>query len=54
MQALVSVREARFTALGIGSMAEYRSRRDAGEIADPSGDVFLVIDGWSSFRAEFD
>ncbi|MEW2481494.1 type VII secretion protein EccCb [Mycobacterium sp. NPDC049093] len=54
MQALVSAREARFTALGIGSMAECRTRRDSGQIADPSGDVFLVIDGWSTFRAEFD
>lgn len=54
MQTLVSAREARFTALGIGSMAEYRARRDAGEIDDPWGDVFLIVDGWSTFRAEFD
>ncbi|WP_454793383.1 type VII secretion protein EccCb [Mycolicibacterium lutetiense] len=54
MQALVNAREARFTALGIGSMAEYRTRRDAGEVDDPRGDVFLIIDGWSTFRAEFD
>ncbi|WP_166902766.1 type VII secretion protein EccCb [Mycobacterium sp. DL440] len=54
MHTLVNDREARFTALGIGSMADYRARRDAGEIDDPRGDVFLIIDGWSTFRAEFD
>ncbi|MBP2453908.1 type VII secretion protein EccCb [Mycolicibacterium lutetiense] len=54
MQALVNVREARFVALGIGSMAEYRTRRAAGVIDDPWGDVFVIIDGWSTFRTEFD
>lgn len=54
LHALVSIREARFTALGIGSMAEYRARRRAGEIDDPFGDVFLIVDGWSTFRGEFD
>ena len=39
MQVLVNVREA---------------RRAAGEIDDPWGDVFLIIDGWPTFRAEFD
>lgn len=52
--ALVSIREARFTALGIGSMAEYRARRRTGEIDDPYGDVFLIVDGWSTFRGQFE
>lgn len=54
LHALVSVREARFTALGIGSMAEYRTRRAAGDIDDPYGDVFLMIDGWATFRGDYD
>ncbi|MFV8053650.1 type VII secretion protein EccCa [Mycobacterium sp. 48b] len=54
LQTLVSTREARFTALGIGSMAEYRIRRAAGDIDDPFGDVFLIIDGWATFRGELD
>ncbi len=44
-------RERRFGELGIVSMAEYRRRRDS---TDPFGDVFLVIDGWSAFCAEFE
>ena len=36
-------------------MAEYRARRAAGELADQRfGDVFLVVDGWSALRAEFE
>ncbi|OMB78565.1 type VII secretion protein EccC [Mycolicibacterium conceptionense] len=54
LQALVGAREARFTALGVGSIAEYRARRRAGEFDDPFGDVFLVIDGWSTFRGEYE
>lgn len=54
LHALVGAREARFTAFGVGSMAEYRARRRDGDIDDPFGDVFLVIDGWSTFRAAFE
>lgn len=54
LHGLVSVREARFTALGVGSMAEYRDRRRAGDIEDPFGDVFLIIDGWATFRGDFE
>ncbi|MGH3825455.1 MAG: type VII secretion protein EccCb, partial [Pseudonocardiaceae bacterium] len=52
---LLATREQRFRTLGIDSMAEYRARKQRGEHAeDPFGDVFLVIDGWHSFRQEFD
>lgn len=54
LHAVVSAREARFTALGIGSMAEYRARRGHEGLDDPLGDVFLVIDGWSTFRGDFE
>lgn len=52
---LLSARERRFRDLGLDSMAEFRARKRRGEIPDdPFGDVFLVVDGWMSFRQEFD
>ncbi|HJT02751.1 MAG TPA: type VII secretion protein EccCa [Pseudonocardiaceae bacterium] len=55
VSSLLAAREQRFRSLGIDSMAAYRARRQRGELAeDPFGDVFLVIDGWHSFRQEFD
>lgn len=53
--ALLADRERFFLDQGIDSMATYRRRRAAGEFADqPQGDVFLVIDGWSTVRQDFD
>ena len=56
LTAIVRGRERRFRDAGIDSMTEFRARRRAGEHAgtDAHGDVFLVIDGWASFRAEFE
>ena len=57
MESVLRTREARFRRLGIDSVADYRLRRAAGdpEVADdPYGDVFLVVDGWSTLRQEFD
>ncbi|HLL65681.1 MAG TPA: type VII secretion protein EccCa [Micromonosporaceae bacterium] len=59
---LLAERERRFAALGVDSMATYRKRRAAtaagatvSAVADDRwGDVFLVIDGWSTLRGEFD
>ncbi|WP_217142990.1 type VII secretion protein EccCa [Streptomyces sp. AC627_RSS907] len=52
---LLEHREKFFLAHGIDSMPSYRRRRAAGEFADePHGDVFLVIDGWSTVRQDFD
>ena len=54
--ALVQRREALFAELGVESIAEYRRRRDGGDLAghqDPYGDVFLVIDGWATLRQDF-
>ena len=53
---LLADRERRFADLGIESMAAYRKRRAAGgaTINDPFGDVFLIIDGWSTFKKEFE
>ncbi|WP_306360384.1 type VII secretion protein EccCa [Nocardia sp. CC227C] len=64
--ALLRQREERFRALGIESIHEFRKRKaalhrlpEAEQATDPLsedefGDVFLVIDGWSTIRAEFD
>jgi S-DNA-T family DNA segregation ATPase FtsK/SpoIIIE len=55
VSSVLVTREQRFRSLGIDSMADYRARRQRGELpADLFGDVFLVIDGWHSFRQEFD
>ncbi|MEH3154404.1 MAG: type VII secretion protein EccCa [Gordonia paraffinivorans] len=50
-------REARFRDLGIDSMQEFRRRRASGDpsVADERfGDVFLVVDGWATIRAEYE
>ncbi|TWF74024.1 S-DNA-T family DNA segregation ATPase FtsK/SpoIIIE [Streptomyces capillispiralis] len=53
--ALLAHRERFFLEHGIDSMASLRRRRAAGEFPDePYGDVFLVIDGWSTVRQDFD
>ncbi|WP_275957438.1 type VII secretion protein EccCa [[Mycobacterium] fortunisiensis] len=54
LTALVSARATRFGALGVDSMPEYRRLREAGDIDDPFGDVFLLIDGWATLRTEFE
>ncbi len=54
VQGVVDRREAYFRANGIDSIETYRSRRTAGRADDGYGDVFLVIDGWSTLRADFD
>jgi ESX secretion system protein EccC len=51
---IVDRREAWFRANGIDSIETYRSRRAAGRADDGYGDVFLVVDGWSTLRADFD
>ncbi|GAA3057071.1 type VII secretion protein EccCa [Actinokineospora globicatena] len=55
VKGILSEREKLFAEHGIESMAAYRERRAAGEFADdPHGDVFLVVDGWGSLRADFE
>ncbi|MEV7984844.1 type VII secretion protein EccCa [Micromonospora sp. NPDC085948] len=59
MSTVLADRERRFAELGVESMAAYRQRRAAAPTtsqlgADPFGDVFLVIDGWSTVRGEYD
>ncbi|AEW96872.1 MULTISPECIES: type VII secretion protein EccC [Streptomycetaceae] len=48
-------RELLFRREGIDSMTTYRKRRAAGELpGEPWGDVFLVIDGWNTLKADFE
>ena len=54
VQGVVDRREAYFRANGIDSIETYRARRAAGRADDGYGDVFLVVDGWSTLRADFD
>ncbi|MFF9347602.1 type VII secretion protein EccCa [Streptomyces sp. NPDC014734] len=50
---LLNRRELFFQEQGIDSMATYRKRRAAGQYPDqPFGDVFLVVDGWSTVRSD--
>lgn len=56
MKGVLRQREAMFKQYRVGSMAAYREMRDDANhplAADPFGDVFLVIDGWPAFVAEF-
>ncbi|MFI5805552.1 type VII secretion protein EccCa [Streptomyces sp. NPDC051561] len=54
---VLTEREEYFRAAGIDSVATYRKLRARGEISadeQPWGDVFLLIDGWGSFRTEYE
>ncbi|HEV8557094.1 MAG TPA: type VII secretion protein EccCa [Actinophytocola sp.] len=52
---LLDHRETVFTRDRVESMAAYRRAKAGGRFAeDPYGDVFLVIDGWQSFRTEYE
>ena len=51
---IVDARELYFRTNGIDSIETYRQRRAQGRADDGYGDIFLVVDGWSTVRAEFD
>ena len=60
LESVLRRRESAFRRLGVGCFAEYRLLRgakpapDDPDVADPYGEVFLVIDGWTTLRQEFD
>ncbi|WP_370384331.1 type VII secretion protein EccCa [Catenulispora sp. GAS73] len=55
VRGILQQREARFAEHGVDGMAAYRRARRSGRFADdPFGDVFLVVDGWSTLRSEFE
>ncbi|RKT56743.1 type VII secretion protein EccCa [Saccharothrix australiensis] len=47
-------REATFAEHGVESIGAYRAMCARGEVDDPHGDVFLVVDGWFSLRQDYD
>lgn len=56
VKAVLRQRERTFKEFRVGSIAAYRQMRQDpshAAAADPFGDVFLVIDGWPAFVAEF-
>lgn len=56
VKAVLRQREQTFKQYRVGSVADYRQMRDDPNnpaSADRFGDVFLVIDGWPAFSAEF-
>ncbi|MEV5957692.1 type VII secretion protein EccCa [Streptomyces sp. NPDC051987] len=55
LTSLLEAREASFALHQIDSMAAYREARRTGQVTgDRFGDVFLVVDGWTTVRQEFD
>ena len=54
VRGIVDARERYFRAHGIDSIETYRRRRAEGRVDDGYGDVFLVVDGWPTVRAEFE
>ena len=54
IKGIVDRRESYFREHGIDSIETYRRRRAEGKVDDGYGDVFLVVDGWPTVRAEFD
>ncbi len=52
---LLTERERSFAEHGIPNMAAYRQLRATGRFSeDPHGDVFLIVDGWFTFKQEFE
>jgi DNA segregation ATPase FtsK/SpoIIIE, S-DNA-T family len=51
---LITRRERIFAELGIDGMPTYRQLRARRQVDDPFGDVFLVVDGWASVRADYE
>ena len=47
-------REAAFARLSIESMAECRHRNNRGETEGAFADLFLIVDGWATFRRDFE
>ncbi|MFC7843044.1 type VII secretion protein EccCa [Streptomyces sp. NPDC057382] len=52
---ILNRRERFFRSHGIDSIATYRRRRAAGDLpGEVWGDVFLVVDGWGTFRNDYE
>ncbi|GAA3042344.1 hypothetical protein GCM10020000_21620 [Streptomyces olivoverticillatus] len=52
---ILNQREAYFRDHNIDSITTYRRLRAAGNLPDqPWGDVFLLVDGWQSFKTDYE
>ncbi len=54
VEGIVADRERFFRDRRIDSISTYRQGRAEGRFDDGYGDVFLVVDGWATLRADFD
>ncbi|MFN8044883.1 MAG: type VII secretion protein EccCa [Dermatophilaceae bacterium] len=54
IKGIIDRREAYFREQGIDSIETYRRRRAEGRADEGYGDIFLIVDGWPTIRAEFD
>ena len=54
IRGIIDARELYFRSRTIDSIETYRQRRAAGQADDGYGDIFLIVDGWSTLRSEFD
>ncbi|MGW0551196.1 type VII secretion protein EccCa [Streptomyces altiplanensis] len=55
VEGILNAREEYFRSNNIDSIQTYRQRRAAGLLPDqPWGDVFLVIDGWATFKTDYE
>ncbi|MFC7533450.1 type VII secretion protein EccCa [Actinoplanes sp. GCM10030250] len=55
LHGLMRAREELFARESVEGAADYRRAKTQGRFAeDPFGDVFLVVDGWSTLRTEFE
>ncbi|MCR2053011.1 type VII secretion protein EccCa [Actinomyces bowdenii] len=52
--ALMDDRERYFRTNRVDSIQTYRRERAAGRLDDGYGDIFLIIDGWSSLKSDFE
>ncbi|MFM9373729.1 type VII secretion protein EccCa [Streptomyces sp. Da 82-17] len=55
VEGILNSREEYFRANNVDSIQTYRQRRNSGQLPDqPWGDVFLVIDGWGTFKTDYE
>lgn len=54
VESVLDDREQYFRLNGVDSIETYRQRRAQGLVDDGWGDVFLIVDGWSTLRTEYE
>ncbi len=55
VEGILNTREEYFRTHNVDSIQTYRQRRNSGQLPDqPWGDVFLVIDGWATFKTDYE